>query len=103
MADWVATVLRRAAEPPRLASVVAEPDRLAVAEARPLLVEVEALLRSTTPVYARGIAMLEILLSNGTSSLYMPATPAHLGIQLKRIVAALEGRELFSVREGSQR
>ena len=39
--------------------------------------------------------MLEGLLSNGGSSLYMPAQPAQLERQLKRIIAALEGRELF--------
>lgn len=38
--------------------------------------------------------MLEGLLSNGMSSLYMPAMPAQLE-KLERIIAALEGRELF--------
>lgn len=39
--------------------------------------------------------MLEGLLSNGMSSLYMPAMPAQLESKLERIIAALEGRELF--------
>ncbi len=39
--------------------------------------------------------MLEGLLSNGGSSLYMPAPPAHLEFQLERIITALEGRDVF--------
>jgi hypothetical protein len=93
MAAWVAGILATASRPPRPLSAAVEPDRDEVAAAGPLLIRVRELLRSTAPVYARGVAMLEDLLSDGGSALYMPVRRAELSHELELIIAALEGRE----------
>jgi hypothetical protein len=93
MAAWVADILATASRPPRSLSAAVEPDRDEMATARPLLIQVRELLRSTAPVYARGVAMLEGLLSDGGSALYLPVERAELSHELKLIIAALEGRE----------
>jgi hypothetical protein len=77
----------------RAFSAAIEPDRDEVAAAGPLLMRVQELLLSSTPVYARGVALLEELLGQGDSSLYLPSSPGDLSHQLRRIIAALEGRE----------
>jgi hypothetical protein len=93
MAARVADLLAAAKRPPRPPSVAIEPDRSEVAAAEPLLIEVVDLLRSSAPVYARGVAMLKKLLGDGGSPLYLPARPRDLSHELELIVAALEGRE----------
>jgi hypothetical protein len=93
MAASVADILATARRPPRPFSAAVEPDRDEVAAAGPLLIQVRELLRSTAPVYARGVAMLEDLLGDGGSALYLPVRRAELSHELELIIAALEGRE----------
>jgi hypothetical protein len=81
---------------PRLSSAV-EPDRREVIAARPHLAELRELLRSTTPVYAQGVAMLRQLLRDGGSSVYVPAWRGMLAQELEDIVAALKGRDRRSL------
>jgi hypothetical protein len=93
MAARVADILVTVEQPPRAFSAAVDPDRDEVAAAAPLLIEVRELLRSTVPVYARGVAMLEGLLRDGGSSLYCPVRQGELSDELELIIAALEGRE----------
>jgi hypothetical protein len=93
MAAWVADILATAKRPARALSAAVEPDRDEVVAAEPLLMQVRELLQSTVPVYARGVAMLEDLLGDGGSPLYLPARRAELSHELELIIAALEGRE----------
>ncbi len=91
MANWVAEILAAPTRPPRGFSVVVEPDRREIAMAEPLLLRVWELVRSSAPVYARGMAMLEDLLGDGGSPLYLPVMRGQLSRQLELIIAALEG------------
>jgi hypothetical protein len=91
MANWVAEILATPTRPPQGFSVVVEPDRREIATAEPLLLRVWELVRSSAPVYARGMAMLEDLLGDGGSPLYLPVTRGQLSRQLELIIAALEG------------
>jgi hypothetical protein len=56
------------------------------------------MLRSRTPVYARGVAMLKSLLQDGAGPIYRPVWPGELDQSLALVIAALEGQEQ---REGS--
>jgi hypothetical protein len=93
MAARVADILVTAERPARALSAAVEPNRDEVAAALPLLIEVRELLRSTAPVYAEGVAMLEGLLGDGGSSLYRPVGQGQLSHELELIIAALEGRK----------
>ncbi len=93
MANWVAEILATPTRPPRGFSVAVEPDRGEIAMAEPLLVRVWELVRSSAPVYARGMALLEDLLGDGGSPLYLPVMRGQLGNQLELIISALEGSE----------
>jgi hypothetical protein len=93
MAARVADILVTAERPARALSAAVEPNRDEVAAALPLLIEVRELLRSTAPVYAEGVAMLEGLLGDGGSSLYSPVRRGELSHELELIIAALEGRK----------
>jgi hypothetical protein len=77
----------------RAFSAAIEPDRDEVVSAGPLLIGLQELLRSSAPVYARGVALLEKLLGEGDSPLYPPIPPGELSHELRLIIAALEGRE----------
>jgi hypothetical protein len=70
-----------------------EPDRREIDLARPLLQRLEALLLSETPVYAKGMAGLELLLTDGVGCAYAPAYPGQLLDELENLSLALEGRE----------
>jgi hypothetical protein len=102
MAASVADILATARRPPRPFSAAVEPDRDEIVAAGPLLVQVRELLRSTAPVYARGVAMLEDLLSDGGSALYLPVRRAELSHELELIIAALEGGELAEFSSADQ-
>jgi hypothetical protein len=84
-------VLAAAARPRLALSSVVDPDRKEMAIARPHLIQVHELLRSKTPVYCQGVAMLECMLRDGGSPLYSPARRGALSAELEAIVAALEG------------
>lgn len=53
----------------------------------------EALLLLEAPVYARGMAGLELLLADGVGCAYAPAYPGQLLDELEGLGLALEGRE----------
>jgi hypothetical protein len=93
IAAWVAQILATARRPARGLSAAVEPHRGGVAAAEPRLVQVRELLRSSAPVYARGVAMLEGLLRDGGSPLHLPVRQGELSHKLGLIIAALEGRE----------
>ena len=93
MAASVAEILATASRPARPLSAAVEPHRGEVAAAKRRLVQVRELLRSSAPVYARGVAMLEGLLRDAGSPLYLPVRRAELNHTLGLILAALEGRE----------
>jgi len=57
------------------------------------LLVVEEMLRSPRPVYARGVALLEGLLSEGDSSLYAQRHRGGPGQRLDVILGALTGGE----------
>jgi hypothetical protein len=92
LAAWIANVLAAARRPPRPFSAAVEPDRDEIAVAAPLLLQIGELLRSNTPVYSQGMAMLEGLLRDGASPLYLPARRGHLAENLELIIEALKGQ-----------
>ena len=55
-----------------------------------MLATLERRLRAPEPVSAQGIAMLESLLTDGASPLYLPTEPGELGSRLRAAAAALE-------------
>jgi hypothetical protein len=93
-------VLAAAARPPAVPTSAVEPQRDEIISAAPLLIEIVELLRSTTPVYSQGVAMLKRLLQDDGSPVYAPTSRGTLDHELRRITAALEGREEPSSRQG---
>jgi hypothetical protein len=93
LAASIEGVLAAALRPSAALSSAVEPQRDEIIRAAPLLIEVCELLRSTRPVYSQGVAMLTRLLHDGGSPVYAPTTPGALNHELRRIIAALEGRE----------
>ena len=93
----LARSIRRLLEPPsahRGPSSAVPPHREELAAARLPLARVAALLDQTDePVYSRGVAMSELLLTEGDGPLYCPARRGQLRRQAEAILAALEGRE----------
>jgi hypothetical protein len=67
-------------------------DRAAVYEAAPQIAEIEEILRLPGPVYAQGVAMTKLLLTDSASPLYPPARPGALATSLEWIIRALEGQ-----------
>ncbi|HET7048210.1 MAG TPA: hypothetical protein VFI54_08090 [Solirubrobacteraceae bacterium] len=55
-----------------------------------MLATLDRRLRAPEPVTAHGVALLESLLTDGTSPLYHPAEPGALGSHLRAAAAALE-------------
>lgn len=93
MAAGIEDTLAIAGRAPRAFSAAIEPDRDEMVAAGSLLIGLQELLRSSAPVYARGVALLEKLLGEGDSPLYLPISRGDLSHQLRLIIAALEGRE----------
>jgi hypothetical protein len=94
LAASVDGVLAAAARPsPGLSSAV-RPCREEVVSAASLLIELRKLLRSTAPVYCRGVAMIRGLLHDGGSPLYSPDRRGALKRELEVILSALEGQNL---------
>jgi hypothetical protein len=71
-------------------SAAIPPDAREVVDARVVLATLERRLRAPEPVSARGVALLETLLTDGTSPLYRPPEPGALGSHLRAAAAALE-------------
>jgi hypothetical protein len=88
--------LGRVLDPPRGTglSAAVPPHLDAVADARMQLVRIEALLDQTgEPVYARGVAMVQLLVTETDGPLYSPTRLGQLRLQAEAIIRALEGRE----------
>jgi len=103
MVAGLARAVRDAEATTRGFSAAIRPDRREVIAARTVLATLDRRLRATDPVSAQGIAMLESLLTDGTSPLYRPAEAGALGSRLRAAAAALEPRARHnSVRVGQE-
>jgi hypothetical protein len=92
----LARALRRALEPPigrGGPSPAVSPHQGELAATRLPLAGVAALLESDDPIYARGVAKLQVLLTEGGSPLYSPRRVGELRREVDSILAALDGRE----------
>jgi hypothetical protein len=78
-----------ASEPPRLWGVL--PSRRAIAANADELRALAVLLRGTSPLYAQGIAMLRILVSDGTGPVYTDPDGQVLAEQLFGVRRAIAG------------
>lgn len=90
VAAGLAGAVREAEATTREISAAARPDQREVIAARTVLATLARRLRAPEPVTASGVALLESLLTDGTSPLYHPAEPGALGSQLRAAAAALE-------------
>jgi hypothetical protein len=70
-------------------SMVAVVARAAVAESAPQFGELADVLLAAEPVPVRGIAMVRLLLADGTGPLYPPGRPDELGAVLRQAAQAL--------------
>jgi hypothetical protein len=70
-------------------SAAVRPHRREVIAARTVLAILDRRLRGAEPVSARGVALLELLLTDGASPLYLPTEPGALGSRLRAAAAAL--------------
>jgi hypothetical protein len=92
VAAGLARAVRDAEATKRGFSAAIRPDRREVLAAHTVLTTLDRRLRAAEPVSARGVALLESLLTDGTSPLYRPAERGALGSQLRAAAAALEPR-----------
>jgi hypothetical protein len=92
MAAGLERAVRDAKTVPHGLSAAVSPDRREVIAARTVIATLDRRLRAPEPVSPRGVAMLESLLTDGTSPLYRPTEPGALGSQLRAAAAALEPR-----------
>jgi hypothetical protein len=90
LAAGLARAVHDAEATTRGASAVIRPDPREVMAARTVLATLDRRLRAPAPVSARGVALLESLLTDGTSPLYRPTEPGALGSRLRAAAAALE-------------
>lgn len=77
------------------------PDGREAEAARTVLIALQRRLRDAAPVAPQGAAMLMVLLTDGSSSLYRPAAPGMLGSGLRAAAAALD--PAAQARAGSDR
>jgi hypothetical protein len=92
LATRIDNVLVATGRPVDPCSVAAMPDRMEVARARPLLIEVRELLLAPVPIYSQGVAGLLELLRDGGGPIYAPVTEGALTDALVSLIAALKGR-----------
>jgi hypothetical protein len=71
-------------------SAAVRPHRGEVLAARTVLDTLERRLAARERVTARGVALLRVLLTDGSSALYRPGEPGALGSELRAAAAALE-------------
>jgi hypothetical protein len=90
VAAGLARAVRDAETTTRGFSAAIRPHRSEVSAARTVLATLDRQLRAPAPVSARGVALLESLLSDGTSPLYQPGERGALGSRLRAAAAALE-------------
>jgi hypothetical protein len=69
--------------------LIAPLNRRGITECRPLLLGLAEDLRSTGPVYARGVALVQLLLMDGRSPIYAPSDPRQLEEEVRRARVAL--------------
>jgi hypothetical protein len=82
--EWVVEEARRPGYW-RIASL----NQPSITECRPLLLGVAQDLRCTGPVYARGVALVRLLLRDGRSPIYSLSEPRRLEGEVRRAAAAL--------------
>jgi hypothetical protein len=90
IAAGLTRVVRDAEATTRGFTAAIRPDPREVIAARPLLATLERRLRADEPVSPQGVALLESLLTDGSSPLYRPTEPGALGSRLRAAAAALE-------------
>jgi hypothetical protein len=90
MAAGLARVVRDADATKRGFSAAVRADRREVIAARTVIATLDRRLRAAEPVSAQGVALLESLLTDGTSPLYRPTEAGALGSRLRAAAAALE-------------
>ena len=88
-ADCLDRMLGRAQEPPGAHRLQMAPARAAVLEHRAELLDLAERMRAPEPLYVRGLAMLSVLMSDGTGPLYAGAGGAQLGAELGAVRSAL--------------
>jgi hypothetical protein len=88
VADAIERLVQSAHEPPNFWGVV--PQRRAVVRQGEELAELASRLRGSSPLYARGIAMLGRLLADGTGPAYA-GQPEALAQRLREVRTALAG------------
>ena len=71
-------------------TAVVRPNASEALDARTVLTTLQRRLRASEPVAAQGVAMLMVLLTDGTSALYQRHEAGTLGSQLRAAAAALE-------------
>jgi hypothetical protein len=87
-------LVEQAEEPPPPArSAVIEPCRPQVREARPIMLTMAFRLRAGTPVDARGVARLKLLLTDGLGPCYAPSRPDALLVELQSVSRWLDVRD----------
>ena len=91
LAAWIANALDAVEHPPRFRGVAIQPHGAAMRSAAPRFEEVYERLRSSAPIYARGVAMLERLRRDGGGPVYAPRLPDDLRGEVDLIAEALEG------------
>jgi hypothetical protein len=90
IAAGLARVLRDCTRQPLSMTAVVSPDRHEVLAARAVLQALALRLADSGPVDPRGMAILQVLLTDGTGPLYEPVGPGSLGSHLRAAAAALE-------------
>jgi len=90
VAAGLTRVVRDAEAGTRGFSAAVRPDRREVIAARTVLATLNRRLCAAEAVSAQGVALLESLLTDGTSALYRPTEPGALGSELRAAAAALE-------------
>ncbi|HUA07563.1 MAG TPA: hypothetical protein VMB27_26915 [Solirubrobacteraceae bacterium] len=90
IAGGLTRVVRDAEATTRGFTAAVRPDRREVLAARPLLATLDRRLRGDEPVTPQGVALLELLLTDGNSPLYQPTEPGALGSRLRAAAAALD-------------
>jgi hypothetical protein len=93
LADGLARALRSARDTTPALSAAVRPRAREVLATRTVLAVLDHRLRAPEPVAARGMAMLQGLLTDAASQLYQPGNPGALGSRLRAAAAALEPRD----------
>ena len=90
VAAGLSRAVRDAGAGPHGFGAAVRPDAREVVAARVVLARLDRRLRAAEPVSARGVALLESLLTDGTGPLYRPTEPGALGSRLRASAAVLE-------------